>query len=173
MLNAICLFQLLRGAWTSRVDDLDQWIQAELSDGFNVTAIQTQGKNDNSVNGGQWVMTYKLSFSNDGLKWDVYTKDDGSEMVRNLFFRKYFNQFTFEIYIYKVLQVNETILCFYLQIFQANTDRFSIVTNILEPPLKHAKFVRILPQSWHTDISLRFEILGCSTGKNATINIIK
>ena len=49
---------------------------------------------------------------------------------------------------------------FTFQIFQGNTKRNTIVTNDLNPPI-HAKFVRIHPQTWRSEIWLRFEMLGC------------
>lgn len=49
-----------------------------------------------------------------------------------------------------------------LQIFKANQDHQSTVTNALEPPL-FARYVRIHPRQWHNHIALRIEFLGCDT----------
>lgn len=51
---------------------------------------------------------------------------------------------------------------FSLQVFKANHDHQSPVTNTLEPPL-FARFVRIHPRQWHNHIALRIEFLGCDT----------
>ena len=53
---------------------------------------------------------------------------------------------------------------FWLQIFNGNTDRNTIVTNNINPAIPSARFVRIRPQEYHVHISLRFEILGCKSG---------
>ncbi|XP_071496805.1 lactadherin-like [Diadema antillarum] len=45
------------------------------------------------------------------------------------------------------------------KVFAGNSDRSSLVTNEFVPALT-ARFVRLLPQSWHQDISMRFELLG-------------
>ena len=44
--------------------------------------------------------------------------------------------------------------------FQANTDRVSKVTNQL-PNKVIARYIRLLPLTWHDRISLRWELLGC------------
>lgn len=49
-----------------------------------------------------------------------------------------------------------------LQIFKANRDHQSTVTNTLESPL-FARYVRIHPRQWHNHIALRIEFLGCDT----------
>ena len=46
------------------------------------------------------------------------------------------------------------------QIFKTNTDRNTIVANILEPMLL-TRFIRIKPQSWYGKIALRLELYGC------------
>ena len=66
----------------------------------------------------------------------------------------------------------------WLQIFNGNTDRNTIVTNNINPAIPSARFVRIIPQEYHEYISLRFEILGCKSGNNylllwSIITIIK
>ena len=53
---------------------------------------------------------------------------------------------------------------FYVQILKANSDRDSIVTNAIIPPIPSARFVRIRPQEYRDRPSLRFEILGCKPG---------
>ena len=51
--------------------------------------------------------------------------------------------------------------------FPGNYDRHTVVTNILNPPIAEARFVKILPQEWERTVTLRFEILGCkSEGKS-------
>ena len=47
------------------------------------------------------------------------------------------------------------------EVFKGNSDKDTIITNTLNPPIARAQFVRILPQKWHNHISLRFDILGC------------
>ena len=65
------------GAWVSNSIDTEQWIQAQFSSHFMVTAIQTKGRCDHY----QWVKLYQISHSNDGKNWDYVTKD-GNDMVR-------------------------------------------------------------------------------------------
>ncbi|XP_078696172.1 uncharacterized protein LOC144924635 isoform X2 [Branchiostoma floridae x Branchiostoma belcheri] len=45
--------------------------------------------------------------------------------------------------------------------FPGNTDRNTPVTNLLDSPID-ARYVRFLPQSWKTHMSMRVEVLGCS-----------
>nr|XP_033775985.1 lactadherin isoform X2 [Geotrypetes seraphini] len=46
------------------------------------------------------------------------------------------------------------------KIFPGNNDNSSHKKNIFDPPF-YARFVRILPYSWHERITLRVELLGC------------
>ena len=68
------------GAWASGANDLNQWIQAEFSTPFKITAIQTQGR------GGwnQWVKSYKVSYGIDGTNWRDINTDDGNKKVVEL-----------------------------------------------------------------------------------------
>ncbi|XP_072134217.1 EGF-like repeat and discoidin I-like domain-containing protein 3 isoform X4 [Mobula birostris] len=46
------------------------------------------------------------------------------------------------------------------KVFQGNNDNYNHKRNIFDPPF-YARFVRILPQTWHERITLRVELLGC------------
>ncbi|XP_078685540.1 EGF-like repeat and discoidin I-like domain-containing protein 3 [Branchiostoma floridae x Branchiostoma belcheri] len=48
------------------------------------------------------------------------------------------------------------------KVFTANTDNNTPVTNLLDNPVV-ARFVRFVVQSWNNHITMRAEILGCST----------
>ena len=56
------------GAWSSRTNDKNQWLQVDLGKKLEVTAIQTQGRYDAH----QWVMSYTVSYSNDGKTFYPY-----------------------------------------------------------------------------------------------------
>ncbi|KAM4747564.1 lactadherin isoform 2-T2 [Rhinophrynus dorsalis] len=46
------------------------------------------------------------------------------------------------------------------KVFLGNNDNYSHKKNLFDPPFS-ARFVRVLPQSWHGRITLRMELLGC------------
>lgn len=48
--------------------------------------------------------------------------------------------------------------CF--QVFPGNSDNNSHKKNIFETPFM-ARYVRVLPVSWHNGITMRLELLGC------------
>ena len=56
------------GAWSSRTNDKNQWLQVDLGKKLEVTAIQTQGRYDAH----QWIMSYTVSYSNDGKTFHAY-----------------------------------------------------------------------------------------------------
>ncbi|XP_053128741.1 lactadherin isoform X2 [Hemicordylus capensis] len=56
--------------------------------------------------------------------------------------------------LYKDSRANST------KIFQGNYDNNSHKKNVFDAPF-YARFVRILPESWHNRITLRVELLGC------------
>eukprot|EP00058_Branchiostoma_floridae_P027369 XP_002612860.1 hypothetical protein BRAFLDRAFT_67190 [Branchiostoma floridae] len=49
------------------------------------------------------------------------------------------------------------------KVFAGNTDIHTPVTNLLDNPVD-ARYVRFVVQSWNTYISMRVDVLGCSTG---------
>ena len=50
------------------------------------------------------------------------------------------------------------------QEFQGNSDRYSVATEIVNPPII-AQYVRVKPKTWHRHISMRVEFYGCTEGK--------
>jgi len=61
------------GSWSAHSNDVNQWFQIDLeSRHAEVTRVATQGRN----NLPQWVSSYKLQYSNDGVNFRYY-KDQG------------------------------------------------------------------------------------------------
>ena len=62
----------------------------------------------------------------------------------------------------------------FLQIFPGNSDRNSVMKNILSPAIS-ARHVRIHPVSWTNWISMRIELYGCYRGTvfDCKSNVIK
>ena len=54
------------GAWSSRTNNGNQWLQVDLNDITTVTRLATQGRNVRGSSPSQWVTRYKLRFSIDG-----------------------------------------------------------------------------------------------------------
>ena len=57
-----------QGAWSSRPNNLKQWLQVNFVRQATVTEILTQGRS----NANQWVTSYTVSHSNDGLNFFAY-----------------------------------------------------------------------------------------------------
>ena len=76
------------------------------------------------------------------------------------------SRYVFEASREKVLDRSEYLFfcscCF--QVFLGNTDKNSVVTQILPSPI-FAQYIRINPRSWVGHISMRAEFLGCHPGK--------
>ena len=77
-LHSYTLLYVYRGSWSSKSNNLNQWIQAEFATPFKISAIQTQGRHGHN----QWVKSFKLSFGNDGVNWSDVNDKDGAEMVK-------------------------------------------------------------------------------------------
>lgn len=58
-------------AWQARFNDLKQWLQVELLQIKKITGIVTQGAK--SLGKEQYVISYYVQYSNDGLHWTDYT----------------------------------------------------------------------------------------------------
>lgn len=55
------------------VTDQDPWIQVDLREQFEVTAVATQGRYDSW----DWVSSYTLLYSDTGRAWKQYRQEDG------------------------------------------------------------------------------------------------
>ena len=53
---------------------------------------------------------------------------------------------------------------FVCQVFQANSDRHTIVTNTF-PRSVLASYIRVHPQLWYSWVSMRVEFIGCPIGE--------
>ena len=75
-----------QGGWSARTNDLNQWLQIDLINKFNVvTRVATQGRNAYN----QWVTKYMLQFSDNGIHFQYYRgKGKASYMVGQIFSKK-------------------------------------------------------------------------------------
>ena len=64
-------------AWTASVADYSQYIEIDLGDPMNVTAIATQGRKDSQ----EFVTAYTISFGQDGTLFSQVKDFDGSLLV--------------------------------------------------------------------------------------------
>ena len=75
-------FDIGIGAFATGVNQVDEWIQADLGSIQTVSKVATQGRNQGpSGEHNQWVTSYKLAYSNDGSSFTYVLNDDGSERV--------------------------------------------------------------------------------------------
>ncbi|XP_058476501.1 contactin-associated protein-like 5 isoform X1 [Solea solea] len=61
------------GGWSPMVTDQGPWIQVDLREQFEVTAVATQGRYDSW----DWVSSYLLLYSDTGRVWKQYRHEDG------------------------------------------------------------------------------------------------
>ncbi|XP_078683129.1 uncharacterized protein LOC144917204 isoform X3 [Branchiostoma floridae x Branchiostoma belcheri] len=66
------------GAWSVATNTIGEWLQVDLGEMKTVTGTIIQGRYHNYD---QWVTSYKLQYSVDGLSWITYASSDGSEEV--------------------------------------------------------------------------------------------
>ena len=67
------------GGWCAQTNDSDNdWLEVSLGDFYNICRVDTQGGAD----GFAWTTAFKLNYSINGLRWNIYKKDDGTQMVR-------------------------------------------------------------------------------------------
>ena len=63
-------------SWAARLNNNQQWVQVDLLQVIRITGVATQGRNRFD----QWVTTYKIQYSNNGVNWQTY-KEDGQDKV--------------------------------------------------------------------------------------------
>ena len=66
------------GAWSAKTNDLHQWLQVDFEQETVVVGVSTQGRSDLCC--AQWVKTYTLHLSNDGVSFTAY-KSNGKIKV--------------------------------------------------------------------------------------------
>ncbi|KAM4807989.1 contactin-associated protein-like 4 [Rhinophrynus dorsalis] len=68
------------GGWSPLITNRYQWLQVDLGERFEITAIATQGKYGSS----DWVTGYLLMFSDTGRNWKQYHQEESiSEFIGN------------------------------------------------------------------------------------------
>ena len=67
------------GAWCAKSNDGNQWLQISFGRETTVTKVATQGRYDAD----QWVTSYSLSHSVDGVHWAWYRLSDGHIKVQS------------------------------------------------------------------------------------------
>ena len=63
------------GSWSALINDQNQWLQVDLLHQESViTSVATQGRNRDPLWGphNQWVTSYKLQYSNNGVDFEYY-----------------------------------------------------------------------------------------------------
>ncbi|GIX94553.1 SCO-spondin, partial [Caerostris darwini] len=85
-------------AWAPKLDDSDPYIQVDLIVPTNITGVMTRGRNDAN----EWVKTYEIEFSDNGLEWESQEtgyvvehkgNTDNESPVTNLFPEPMFSRF--------------------------------------------------------------------------------
>ena len=64
------------GSWTG-FSNQGEWLQIDLGKETMVTKLATQGRPSMD----QWVKSYKILFSSDGLKWEKYKENDAVKVI--------------------------------------------------------------------------------------------
>ena len=57
-------------AWSSQINDMNQWIRVDFGEAVKITGIATQGLQGSD----NWVKSYNLSHSNDGVNFTAYAQ---------------------------------------------------------------------------------------------------
>ena len=68
------------GSWAAGANNQMQWLQADFGGWRKVTAVLTQGRQDSN----QWVKSYSLTYSYDGVFFKTVTDEHVSKKVINL-----------------------------------------------------------------------------------------
>ena len=88
-LNFVPSVEDVSGGWSAFTNDVNQWIQVDLSMEFKVAGVIIQGRDYWHQ---QWVTQYKVQYSDDGSTWNPVLSEDQTEVsfVRGLLIEAYF-----------------------------------------------------------------------------------
>lgn len=67
------------GGWSPLVTDQEPWLQVDLREQTEVTAVATQGRYDSW----DWVSSYLLLYGDTGRGWKQYRQEDGVGVSRH------------------------------------------------------------------------------------------
>ncbi|KAL9955598.1 hypothetical protein ACROYT_G036941 [Oculina patagonica] len=65
------------GSWAAGANNENQWFQVDFGTWTQILAVATQGRQDSD----QWVESYWLSFSYDGVFWETVNNEHGSKQI--------------------------------------------------------------------------------------------
>ena len=68
------------GGWSPLVSNQYQWLQIDLGERMEVTAVATQGGYGSS----DWVTSYLLMFSDGGRSWKQYSREESSRVCTSI-----------------------------------------------------------------------------------------
>ena len=68
-------------SWAAGTNDVNQWFQVDFGDWTKISAVATQGREDAD----QWVKTYSVSFSYDGIFWETVKNEHNLKQVSRVF----------------------------------------------------------------------------------------
>jgi hypothetical protein len=63
-------------SWSAGHINVNQWVQVDFQESTRVTGVATQGRNAYN----EWVTTYKILYSSDGVSWSTY-KENGQDKI--------------------------------------------------------------------------------------------
>ena len=66
------------GGWAAASNNAEQYFQVDFGSWTQISAVTTQGRQDAA----QWVKTYSLSFSYDGVFWQTVLNEHDLKQVR-------------------------------------------------------------------------------------------
>ena len=69
----------ITGGWCAKANDFNQWLQIDFGSYAKVHRVATQGRQEAS----QWVESYKLSYSQDGVFFQNYDKVRSNDIPQN------------------------------------------------------------------------------------------
>jgi hypothetical protein len=68
--------------WIAHPSDPDQWLQIDFKYKATITEILTQGRRNTN----QWVRSYTIAYSDDGVNFATYKADKGQDKVTIIYF---------------------------------------------------------------------------------------
>ncbi|CAB4010837.1 Hypothetical predicted protein, partial [Paramuricea clavata] len=153
--------------WVAQPSDTNQWLQIDFKYKAIITEILTQGRTQFE----QWVGSYTIAYSDDGVNFTTYKGDKGQDKAQFAFnhilrFSKpEFTAFSTSLIVPpEAVRRDNTIYLAFLgatsKVFSGNTDRNSVVRQEISPVLV-ARFIRIQPKTWEWHIAMRAEVHGC------------
>ena len=71
----------MTGGWVAAVNDINQWLQVDMTTAYKFQKVMIQGREDEDM----WVTKFTITYSDDGAVFELYKNINGTSVNMHFF----------------------------------------------------------------------------------------